>query len=277
MFEYKKCDTVSDDLIYGAFSQGFSDYMFKFTLTQDEFINHFFGPEGNKRELSFIALDEGKAIGLVFGGIRKFDGLKTLRCGTMCIIPEYRRKGIAQKLIDLHEKTARENNCDQMFLECIVGNDRALKFYEKNNYYRSYDIFYYSSENRSWYDGVDESVVEKTDIKEIDQLRQSSDSHMNWQNEIEFLEQLESSIYGIKIGGEIVAGIVMRKKRIHILYVKKEHRNRGLGKALIKKVQENPDEKITVSFPNNHNLEGFYRHLGFTKDSSSQVEMYRDM
>ncbi len=277
MIEYKKCSEVNKDQIFEAFKEGFSDYMIKFDITSEKFFNLFFPIEGNSFEHSHIAIDNQVPIGLVLGGIRTYDGLKTIRCGTMCVIPNYRGKGVSQKLIELHESTARENECDQMFLECIVGNDRALKFYRNNNYYKVYDLLYFSKKGYSNLDSPSEKKVEEIDMNSLKKLRQSLDTHINWQNEMEVLEQLDPDLYGIKEKGKLVAAIATRNKRINFLYVKKEYRNRGFARALIKRTIVSPDDKITANFTNNASLEGYYRHLGFSSDPINQVEMYKDI
>ena len=50
-----------------------------------------------------------------------------MRCGTLAVHPNYRGVGVSQKLFELH-KEALQNECKQLFLEVIVGNDRAIRF-----------------------------------------------------------------------------------------------------------------------------------------------------
>lgn len=128
---YMRCNDVSMEHIFQAFSLGFSDYSIRLTMDQDDFVARFFGPEGNTRNHSFLAMDEDQPIGLILGGVRQFDGYKTMRCGTLCIAPAYRGQGISNKLLELHKQTAISADCQQLWLEVIKDNHRAVKLYEK--------------------------------------------------------------------------------------------------------------------------------------------------
>lgn len=122
MIIYKNCEDVTMKEIFEAFASGFSDYVVPLTMDQNAFEARFFGPEGNSLNLSFIAFDQNQPIGLILGGIRQFDGLKTMRCGTLCIAPDYRGKGISQSLFEMHRSAAIASGCKQLFLEVIKGN-----------------------------------------------------------------------------------------------------------------------------------------------------------
>ncbi|MEC4566037.1 hypothetical protein L8C07_08770 [Paenibacillus sp. CMAA1739] len=74
------------------------------SMEQDDFAARFFSPEGNSRKHSFLAMDEDQLIGLILGGIRQFDGYKTMRCGTLYakILQRYCPIGLSRSLILVH-------------------------------------------------------------------------------------------------------------------------------------------------------------------------------
>ncbi|PGZ06934.1 GNAT family N-acetyltransferase, partial [Bacillus cereus] len=144
MIQYKRCSEVSIDLVYKAFKDGFSDYIIKMEVSKEDFIKRFFGAEGNSLEHSFLALDGEKSVGLILGGIKVYETINTMRCGTLAVHPEYRGIGVSQKLFELHKEEAIQNGCKQLFLEVIVGNDRAINFYNKLGYEKVYDLSYYN-------------------------------------------------------------------------------------------------------------------------------------
>ena len=78
---YKLATQVADDAIYEAFMTGFSDYIIKLQMEKELFFDRFFGPEGNTKMLTHVAFDEDLPVGIILGGIRDYDGQKTLRCG----------------------------------------------------------------------------------------------------------------------------------------------------------------------------------------------------
>ena len=104
MIIYLRGNEVSMEHIFQAFSLGFSDYSIRLTMEQDDFAARFFGPEGNSRSHSFLAMDEDQPIGLLLGGLRQFDGDKTMRCGTLYakILQRYCPINLSRSLITVH-------------------------------------------------------------------------------------------------------------------------------------------------------------------------------
>lgn len=280
MISCKVCTDVTMSQIYDAFSLGFSDYIVPLKMSKDAFESRFFGPEGNSLRLSFIALDDEHPIGLILGGIRFFDGLKTMRCGTLCIAPEYRGHGITNKLFEMHKSAAADEGCRQLFLEVIKGNDRAIKFYEKCGYTKSYKLKYYSG-------NIDSMIFSKSshsyDIKQIpfekvDEVRKSLfDCHINWQSDTPFYAMSTSEAYfaAYEDHKEIAAIAMNQQGKINFLWVDPAYRNQGMGSSMVNiaALAQNA-EKISICFPNNSRLEGFLRKLKFQKDSIEQYEMY---
>src|SRR5690554_5103896 len=99
---YKNCYDVDFELVYQCFNEGFSDYIVKFDLSLEAFKKRFFGPEGNDLKHSFIAIENNRPVGLILGGIKYFQGIKTMRCGALCIVPDFRGTGVADELFYLH-------------------------------------------------------------------------------------------------------------------------------------------------------------------------------
>lgn len=280
VISYKKCSEADIELLYEAFQIGFSDYVIKIQVPKELFVNRFFGPEGNCLEKSFIALDGNKAIGVILGGIKNYEGIKTMRCGTLAIAPEYRGKGISQRLMELHKEEAIKEQCKQLFLEVIVGNDRAIKFYEKLGYEKIFDLSYFSlaevkgleKANKLGYD------IRTSNIEELKLVREKvKDIHINWQNDIEYIEKSKGqTTLGAYINEKIV-GIASANEssRINFLWVENALRNNGIGSNLVAKaVRELSLSKVTIGFPNNATMQGFVTHVRFKRDPISQYEMY---
>ncbi|MFH5836345.1 GNAT family N-acetyltransferase [Proteiniclasticum sp. C24MP] len=114
---YVNAQEVPREKIYSAFQKGFSDHMIRFQITQEGFFERFFGSEGNDLSASYVALDGENPVGLVLGGVKDFDGIKTMRCGTLCIDPAYRGKGVSDALFSLHGKARKRVAADRCFLK----------------------------------------------------------------------------------------------------------------------------------------------------------------
>lgn len=279
MIIYDCCKNATAEDIFQAFQRGFSDYIIKMELTQEVFIERFFGPEGNQLVNSFIAFDEGRPIGVILGGIKDYEGIKTLRCGTLGVDPDYRGKGVSKRLYELHRQAALDNGCKQMFLEVIAGNDRAISFYKKLGYEKVYDLSYYSYEVKAQENKAEASIdVREISLETIKPLsKQMVDIHINWQNDFDYLEKKPGIKYfGYYRAGALVAAISLHSAgSIHFIWTMPSERHQGLARALIHKGAEVLKLKtLHISFPNSANLAGFVKHLGFIKKEIAQYEMY---
>lgn len=280
MINYKRCSEVKIDLVYEAFKNGFLDYIIKLEISRDVFISRFFHQEGNNPHQSFIAFDGEKPIGLVLGGIKMYEGIKTIRCGTLAVVSEYRGKGVSKKLMELHKKEAIKQGCKQSILEVIAENHRAISFYKKLAYEKVYDLTYYSLQDLSKLNNESrlKIYINPSSIEELKLVREKiKDVHINWQNDVEFIEKSEGQItLGCYIN-EKLAGIISANKntRINFIWVENALRHKNIASNLMAKViYELKLSKVSIGFPSNSSIYGFVRHMGFKEHAVKQYEMY---
>jgi GNAT superfamily N-acetyltransferase len=280
MVTYKRCIDAGYDLTYQAFKAGFCDYMIPLDMPQEAFVKRFFGPEGNSLEHSFVACAGNQPIGLVLGGIRLFDGLKTMRCGTMCVIPEYRLRGVSVQLFELHKEEGKKTGCRQLFLEVIQSNLPAVRFYKRCGYKTVYDIRYfaYTKEFPLAQTADSTFAINEITMDELKKLRRKlAELHINWQNEIEYIEKLDGErCFGIYAEQGLAAAISFDPKgKFHFLWVDPARRNKGMATALLNHcIQTLHLTRLDTGLPNNALLECFLTHSGFIKDKLAQYEMY---
>ncbi|MBO1263973.1 GNAT family N-acetyltransferase [Proteiniclasticum sp. SCR006] len=280
---YVNAQEVGREKIYTAFQKGFSDYRIRFHMTQEEFFERFFGSEGNELSASYVALDGENPVGLVLGGVKDFNGVKTMRCGTLCIAPAYRGKGVSDALFSLHERSAEEIGCRQMFLEVIKGNDRAISFYEKKGYSRIYDLRYYAVDRRVLLEEKarlsEELTMRGMSIEEFFSVKeQVGEVHLNWQTDFQAMKITEDIHYlGVYRKERIIGACAYRTSgKICFIWVHKEERLQGIGASLLQEIaRKTLGEKIQMSFSNHMGLWGFVHRLGFREEKLSQYEMVR--
>ena len=203
-----------------------------------------------------------------------------MRCGSLAVDPQYREGGIGKKLMEFHKKEAIEHQCKQLFLEVIVGNDRAISFYKKIGYEKIFNLAYFSLSKLNVLDKTSKLGVniKQADIKELKLVRKKvKDIHINWQNDIEYIQKSKGQItLGSYINGKI-AGIISvnENTRINFLWVENGLRHNGIGRNLIAKaVEELKLSKVSIAFPNNASIQGFVSHMGFEREAIAQYEMY---
>ncbi|MED3539929.1 GNAT family N-acetyltransferase [Bacillus toyonensis] len=279
MIQYKRCSEVSIDLVYGAFKDGFSDYIIKMDVSKEDFIQRFFGPEGNSLEHSFLALDGDKSVGIILGGIKVYETIKTMRCGTLAVHPEFRGIGVSQKLFELHKEEAKQNECQQLFLEVIVGNDRAIHFYNKLGYEKVYDLSYYNLNDVTKLTNKDNKNIE---VQRLEfqtfklEIQKWLNFHINWQNDIDYIEKTNNTYYGAYVDNDLKGSVCVNEQgKISYIFVDKDYRNIGIGMNLLQVARvESNLSSLSIGFPNNSLLEGFLKKSGFKKNSLAQYEMY---
>ncbi|MEH7191646.1 GNAT family N-acetyltransferase [Bacillus toyonensis] len=279
MIQYKRCSEVSIDLVYGAFKDGFSDYIIKMDVSKEDFIQRFFGPEGNSLEHSFLALDGDKPVGIILGGIKVYETIKTMRCGTLAVHPEFRGIGVSQKLFELHKEEAIQNECQQLFLEVIVGNDRAIHFYNKLGYEKVYDLSYYNLNDVTKLTNKDNKNIE---VQRLEfqtfklEIQKWLNFHINWQNDIDYIEKTNNTYYGAYVDNDLKGSVCVNEQgKISYIFVDKDYRNIGIGMKLLQVARvESNLSSLSIGFPNNSLLEGFLKKSGFKKNSLAQYEMY---
>lgn len=276
----KKCSEVNDQQIFEAFREGFSDYIIKFNMDKPTFINRFFGAEGNDRKYSFIALKNNKLVGIVLGGIKTGECLKTLRCGGMAVVACERGTGVAKDLMQHHEQLAKELNCKQLFLEVLSNNDRAIKFYKKLNYEIIYNLTYRKLElTDSPFKDVNVDIynkIEDSSYNEILKLRKVDLSHLPWQGQFTYFKESPAKYYCYKQNNKIIAGLVATKDRIIYIWVHPNYRLQGIAKALLKKSATDLNSKTWRAFyANNSLLHTFCNKLNMKFEQFSQYEMYK--
>lgn len=274
---YEKCTLSHMPDLYQAFSAGFSDYIIKLNVTYETFPAFFFRPAGNQIEHSFIAYDGSLPVGMMLGGIRDYEGLRTMRCGGLGVSPDYRRQKMAQALYQLHRQEAIEHGCKQLFLEVIVGNDPAINFYKKLGYEIMYDLRYYTHSQPEKLAAKPNHRI-KVESVSTEQVRAAANPeiHVNWQNTFEYMVQEDVHYFGVAGERGLLAYLCITKAgKIFQLWVRPDSRQQGLASTLLAHaVTQLGPSKLTASTPNNASLEGFLLKRGFTKDSLAQYKMY---
>lgn len=88
---------------------------------------------------TFVAEEDGKIVGFITITLRERFPLYQIKkvgfISSLIISPKYRRKGIAQKLLDKAIKWFKKKKIKYFELDTAVKNTAASKFYEKNMIY----------------------------------------------------------------------------------------------------------------------------------------------
>ena len=91
----------------------------------------------------YIAVDNGKAVGVVMGTIPPYDeydylDYKCPRRGEvteLIVSKKYRSSGMGQQLMSKMEEYFKSKGCEYVLIDVFAYNDSALKFYFKEGYH----------------------------------------------------------------------------------------------------------------------------------------------
>ena len=93
--------------------------------------------ENNKNEIVFVALHDGKAVGFACGlmylSICYSNGMQG-ELTELYVSSEYRRNGVATKLVEHMERVFAKNNVHEITLKTGIKNEQAHRFYESCGY-----------------------------------------------------------------------------------------------------------------------------------------------
>ena len=127
--EYKE-DTVNLLIDVAVREHGFFEWEKWFYIFENEFY------KDNDRNC-WIALDNDKVIETI--SLKKLD--KELgEIKNLYIHSDYRKQGIAQKLLDILIEFATENNYNKLQLDTYDKFGNAIRFYEKNGFVKKQSI-----------------------------------------------------------------------------------------------------------------------------------------
>lgn len=279
---YKRCSEVDRLVIHQAFLSGYADYAIPMNIQIEPFFERFFGSDGNRLENSFIAFQYDEPVGLILGGIRTFDGYRNLRCGTLCVTPEYRGVGVSQALLRLFMQNGIDQHCDRFSLEVLSENSRAIRFYEKQGFKKSNTLIYFSKamdDNHFKQPMMDNIMIKEVDLSVAKEVRNGIlSTHINWQNEVEsFMQDKTAHCFAAYVDKQIVGALVITDAGIiYFLYVYEEERHKGIASNLLSHaIDELNLKKLSISMPDNIGMAEFIRKNKFKKDNIEQFEMYR--
>ena len=87
-----------------------------------------------RRARVVIAELDGELVGFCIVHVETVERESVGYVVTLDVAPEYRRGGLATRLMERAEAEAREAGCSSMALHVFTGNEAAIRFYERMGY-----------------------------------------------------------------------------------------------------------------------------------------------
>jgi ribosomal protein S18 acetylase RimI-like enzyme len=271
--------------IHHCFQEAFSDYLIAFQLTPVQLQRHIL-LNGVDLNYSVGCFSDEKMVGFTMNGFGRWDGRPTIYDAGTGVLPGFRRQGLSRAMFDLIFPMCAERGIEQCLLEVITGNEKALNLYENLGYISTRKLLLLEVKGlvRTTHPAPDNIEVKELKNPDWDLLRTFWDGNTSWQNSVDAVRRSSDikKILGAFSGTECVGYIVFSTNlgRIAQMAVSKDHRNYGVGSALLIGAQSNSKETESLQVINiDTALEqalNFFGNRGFT-EILSQYEMIKSL
>ncbi|MEO6656560.1 MAG: GNAT family N-acetyltransferase [Pyrinomonadaceae bacterium] len=284
----RHCRFLNDDYfqeLYDTFIVAFSDYVVPFALTETQFRNHIILTAVDL-ERTAGCIQANKLVGFSLNGFGHWEGRRTVYDAGTGVIPDHRRQGISMEMFALMLPVFKDAGFEQYLLEVVTTNAGAIDLYAKLGFNVARELALLQCDGE-----LTTSIHEppNIDIRDIDEadwdlLLSFWDGTPSWQNSLDSVNRSRKmkKFFGAFRGGKCVGYIVFSSKfgRVAQLAVSSDHRNRGIGTALLRSMQTemadgfsmqviNIDKSITSAM-------NFFLNRGFF-ERLSQHEMVKMM
>ncbi len=276
------------DTIYDTFVKAFSDYQIKMEITKEQF-KEMNVRRGLSYELSAGAIDDrGKMVGLALNGADFWDKKLTAYDMGTGVVPEFRRKGVADGMFDFLIPKLRQSGVKQYLLEVIRSNQKAYNLYKKKGFRETRQFECFTAEAaslnlKSTIDAENNISIRPMKKPEWSLLESFWDWRPSWQNSTNSVKrsQRRKVVLGAFEGSRCVGyGIIYSESGdIPQFAVKETFRRQGVGtllmKALTRETRRGRLAVVNVDSSSQVTLD-FLTDLGF-KNFAGQYEMVLEL
>ena len=229
------------DAVNGAFA----DYIVPFQLDAEQ-LQFKMMSEDVLPEYSAGVFDAGRMVAFIMHGFRAGSAKKIVYNAGTGTLPAYRGKGLVSKMYDYLLPFLKEQQIDQLVLEVIEENQRAIHAYNKNGFsIRRKLLCFGGTLQVSSTPGV--YTTRPLDTLDRDVLRSFWDIEPAWQNAMATMDNIKPKAIGAFAGDELIGYILFNpdRNRLYQLAVAPRYRGRRVAAQLLYHLQQElPQQKI---------------------------------
>lgn len=186
--EYRTLEHTDLIYIYEAFNQAFSDYQVSVKMPMEAFERRL-KRKGFMPKASVGAFDNGRLAGFILNGVRNWDGERTVYDLGAGVLPDFRRTGIMEKLLDLTGSLCIEHAIRVYQLEVIQDNEKAVALYKKQGFQIERTLNCYQMTGKAKEEGEYKTCKlehpEKLDADQWMEVKKFWNYPPSWQNAID--------------------------------------------------------------------------------------------
>lgn len=275
---FNTAESVSISELHQGFNTAFSDYVIPFKITPEAFYNRFFYKLNIQKELSPVVIED-EVIGFIYHTINRYKGVQTLYNGGTGVHPDFRRKGLAEKMYEFILPQLVKTDAERIVLEVITTNERAINLYKKLgfNYLQTFKCFKWKNQIPAHID-LEISIRKVNDFnpEKYAGLVDFSSSFIDTFHQIPF--NIKNEMLLEAVGNDKLLGFILFQPalgRISQLGIDKSHRNQGIASILLHQARSLSEKKeLTIlNIPEEENeMIRFLENKGFVNELD-QYEM----
>ena len=234
---YRLLTTADFHPLYECFLEAFSDYQVDMQMSEEQFRQRVVR-DRVELESSAGAFDEDRMIGFYMNGRGVWEGKQTAYDAGTGVVPDYRRRGVAEELFDFMMPQLKERGITQYLLEVLTSNERAVALYRKIGFEEVRRLAVLRSNAMMKTSGDVEGVlIRRMEEPDWDVFCAYWDGKPSWQSSIDAVESVrdQREIVGAFVDEKCVGyGIVHQPSGLLMqMAVGSAFRRRGIGRKIL--------------------------------------------
>lgn len=265
--------------LHETFLEAFSDYLIPFQISVEQLRNHI--------RQNLVEFDQSvgiftnqRMVGFSLNGFGEWNGLRTVYDAGTGVIPNFRGKRVGRRIFEFILPHFGARGFEQMLLEVISDNARAVRLYESLGFEISRDLAYLECSDGVRMPPPHGISIESDDHPDWTRFSEFAEMRTSWQNSIRSMKRsskkrvVTANMNGRCIGYAVffpMSGIVTQ------IAVAPEHRGKGVGKAILGAVGERIEKGQTLRASNverGSQTAAFFHRCDF-REAFFQHEMIR--
>lgn len=228
-----------------TFNDAFADYIIPFKLDEEQLLFKI-SAEDILPEYSVGAFDKGKMVAFMLHGFRDSACKKIVYNAGTGILPAFRGRGLVGKMYDHLLPFLKNRGINQVVLEVIENNQRAISAYEKAGFSILRKLPCFGGVlQRNAAPGI--YTIQPLNQLDWQILPSFWDIEPAWQNATATMKKIMPTAFGAFSGSELIGYILFNldRKRLYQLAVAPGYRRKGVATQLLSQMRKVlPQEKI---------------------------------
>ena len=248
MIEFKSLNGISTSQVLETFNESFSDYLVPMKLNLDQLETKLY-TENINWDFSIGVFLNQDLVGLIlhFDDFEK--GRKILYNGGTGVIPSQRGNRLTQKMYEHFIPIFQENGIEEIVLEVLAENEKAVKSYAKTGFETERIVKCFKGKIPNDLTLNSEIEIKENPHPDWDEFQSYWDVLPTWQNTPSVLDRTSTKkILGAYLEGNLVGYIIFNPvtKRLNQIAVHPQHRRKYIAETLLSHAGNGGDAEFAV-------------------------------